>query len=392
MKKISETTTNFYIAAPNSFTDNIIAFNGKKFNHCKLKCGEAIGQTVEARLAQEVKNAGGMCCVFQFYIPTDIIAKKESGFDHTLFGHQKIVTDSETTIWKFCHCFPKKVPQSKEFGKEFMDLAPFVNEWLKEDKDDYKDIIKNINASEAGTQQKNNKILYLLKILFESHFPEIVDKYIKSKSGSVEPTKVLKLYDHQHKILVWLMENINKGKRNIVAQLPCRFGKTLTFLKLFAEDEGRKLLIVTAYTGNVGASYYKEIRLYNDFKDVQIVDANEDFKDWKYDGKKAIILFPTTGDMNTIQRRVSYIKNLKSKMKISASEIEILDEEADYGNHTEDSNEKFSSLMKAIDNNKESLVIHTTGTEAYKATKLSAFGDFDAQIIVNHNDWNQLFV
>ena len=96
--------------------------------------------------------------------------------------------------------------------------------------------------------------------------------------------------------------------------------------------------------------------------------------------------------MNTINKRVSYINDLKSKMNINASEIAILNEEADYGDHTENSNKKFKKLMGTIDVNMKSLAIHTTGTEAWKATKLTAFGKFDAKVIVNRNNWNQFFV
>lgn len=386
------TTENFYIVAPNNFGD-LISFNdkSKKFSKCCVKCGEAIKQSVESRLAQEVKNAGGMYRIYEFYVPTNIIDdKRQSGFDHILFGHQNIEISYNETIWKFCPNLPKKVPTSKEFGKEYLDIAPCINTWLKADKNYVNDIIKDI-VHQKINNRKNIKILYLLEQLFKDHFDEVVDKYVNSKNCSIKTTKILKLFDHQHKIETWLMENINKGKRNIVTQLPPRFGKTLTFLKLFSEDKIRKLLIVAAYTGNVGYSYFKEIRLYDDFKDIQIINADEDLDAWRYDGKKAIILFPTTGSMNTINKRVSYINDLKSKMNINASEIAILNEEADYGDHTKNSNKKFIELMDTIDINRESLVIHTTGTEAWKATKLTAFGKFDAKVIVNRNDWNQLF-
>ena len=47
-------------------------------------------------------------------------------------------------------------------------------------------------------------------------------------------------------------------------------------------------------------------------------------------------------------------------------------------------------LCRILIKENESLVISTTGTEAFKAEKITAFGKFDGYISVNKNDWSQI--
>ena len=93
---------NFYITCPNEFADFLINFDqeNRKFTYCNLKCGEAIGQTIDERLSQEASHSGNMCKIYTMYIDTQKIStEKSSHFDSDIFGHQNITTVYETTIW-----------------------------------------------------------------------------------------------------------------------------------------------------------------------------------------------------------------------------------------------------------------------------------------------------
>ena len=80
---------NFYISIPNVYNKDLVIFENNKFKKAFLKCGEAINQDVDTRLAQEAANAGGMFTIYSFSCDIKKF-KKNSHIDTEIFGHGKI--------------------------------------------------------------------------------------------------------------------------------------------------------------------------------------------------------------------------------------------------------------------------------------------------------------
>ena len=386
MAKSNNSEENFYIALPNVHDEELIIVKNGIFEKCCVKCGEALSQTVEDRLPQEAHNSGSMACIYKFYIKTSFIADdRVDHFDSVLFGHENLKKNYNNTIWKYC---PKKVVSRERYetadgyGREYIDVANLVNYWMT---DDEKEILK---IERETRKERQNAVICVLQKIFENNFSEIVMQYIGNKISPVEKSPV-KLYAHQAHVLAEIYDMINKGKRNFITQLPPRFGKTLTWLTLFKESNLHRMMIVSSYVGTVSASYIKEVSKYSDFKNMIFINL-DNFKDFEYNGEKIIIKFNTTGTTKTIAKRIEVLKKIIKKAKIKSNEIFFLNEEADYGQHTENSDEKFKMLMQNVDKRNESLVISTTGTEAFKAEKITAFGKFDGYLSVNKNDWSQI--
>ena len=377
---------NFYISIPNVYNKDLIDFDKNKFTKAFLKCGEAINQDVDTRLAQEAANAGGMFTIYSFNCDLKKIKhSKKTHFDTVIFGHGDILNVSDKTIWKHCETLPTSEGRKNGYGQEYMDCSKLLNIWIKNTAS-AKNFIDAINDAKE-IDEKREIIKKLIKILFECNFNKAVEKFTKIKT---EKEKV-NLFKHQCLVLEQICYLLNDGKKNLVTQIPCRFGKTLTFLYLFANSPW-KIMVVSSYTKTVGNSYTKEINKYDDFKNIQAVNI-DDISGFKPTGGKIVIEFPTTGSVDgTIERRIENMRKIVNMVNAKSSDMFLLNEEADYGQHTEKTDEKFEKFMSKFNKDGNMTIISTTGTEAFKAEKLNAFGKFDGKISVNENDWSQIIM
>lgn len=383
---------NFYITCPNEFADFIIKFDQEKriFTYCNLKCGEAIDQTIDKRLSQESSHGGNMCKIYTMYIDTQKIStEKSSHFDSDIFGHQNITTVYETTIWNFLpnkRYMPKSMPNTPGYGQEYMELSAIINYWLKNK--EYKILIDNICKTQMYSPEYKRGVLFLLQVIFNDNFDDIVKKYITSL-GSETVKKSLSLFKHQALVLYNIYKMLNAGMRHIITELPPRFGKTLTWLKMFKDLSVQDIMIVYAYADTVGNSYFKEIKKYADFNDFNMIDADNITEEMRLTGK-TVIYVRTTGTEKTIQKRIDNLKIILTG--ISGERIFNLNEEADFANFTEKSNNKFKMILESIDPELKSIRISTTGTDAYKAELIEAFGNVDGNLTVNYNNWEEIIV
>lgn len=377
---------NFYIALPEVFNNKLVIFKNGKFEKCNLKCGEAIGQTVEKRLAQEAAYSGDMFCVYKFFMELKKIHNtKKDHFDTIIFGHGDVLNVSDKTIWKHCETIPTSEGRIAGYGQEYMDCAKLLNIWIKNTAT-AKNYIDAINDAKE-IDEKNEIIKNLIKILFECNFNKCVEKFTNSKIVK----KNVNMFKHQCLVLEQICYLLNAGKKNLVTQIPCRFGKTLTFLYLFLKSPW-KIMVVSSYTKTVGNSYTKEINNYEEFKNVQTVNI-DNIDNFVYAGGQVVIEFPTTGSVDgTIERRIENMRNIVKMVKAKSSDMFLLNEEADYGQHTDKTDEKFEKFMSKFNQDGNMTIISTTGTEAFKAEKLNAFGKFDGKISVNENDWSQIIM
>lgn len=407
----------FYIALQNSFNDNLVIFDSDKFEFTKLclKCGETNAQTIEERLKQEAPNAAGMSAVYSLYIPTTNINKKfnatkKNKFDRDIFGHAAIDDHAgncyENSIFgvylgnsdrKLCPEYAADVEKLKEngkpYGNEYMHFEKLVNSWLEnmdeDNKNTWKEIIK---LEEKYSDAYCSAIINMLKELFNENFLPFVNRYCEFLE--IEPTtKPCKLYKHQKLALKILYKYIIDCMHFIIALLPCRWGKTISMIHLFTNISARLMPVIT-YIGTVPTSYKNEKYTYTEFKDIQFIDldSEKDVNNFVYKGGKVMVILRTTGDTDCFKRRIKNIIAIGKKMDLKSNEIFNDLEEVDYGNHLKD--EFFKLYCKEITKNfgdsREMTTLAITGTEAWKAEKITAFGNIDRSITVNKNDWNQI--
>lgn len=375
---------NFYIAIPNKYDEDYVIFEHNRFEKCLLKCGEIINESFEERY-RGTNTLGGMFCVYKFYCDTNLISNNRTQhFDTLLFGHGKIHNVWKKTIWAKCECYPESNGRM-DIGQEFMDCAKLLNKWIKKTPSS-KNHIDAINDMEDITG-KRLLIKGLIKLLFECNFTSIIEQFTSNKIEK----KSLKLFTHQSLVFVALCKLLNEGLHNIVSQIPCRFGKTLTFLYLFIKSPWR-VMFVSSYVKTVGNSYTQEVNTYKEFSNIQLVDI-DNVDNFEYrPGAKVLVEFPTNGSIHTIIRRINNARIILQQINATPEEMFFLNEESDYGQHTIKSDEKFMNFMKEFNADGKMTIISTTGTEAFKAEKLNAFGEFDGRVSVNDNDWEQIIM
>ena len=408
---------NFYIALANSFNDNLVVFDIEDFKFTKLclKCGETNAQTIEERLKQEAPNAAGMSDVYSLNVPTTNINKKfnatkKKDFDSDIFGHAAIDDHAgncyENTIFgvylgnsdrKLCPEYAADVEKLKEngkpYGNEYMHFEKLVNSWLEnmdeDNKNTWKEIIK---LEEEYTDAYCSAIINMLKELFNENFLPFVNCYCEFLE--IEPTtKPCKLFYHQKLALKILYKYIIDCMHFIIALLPCRWGKTISMIHLFTNISARLMPVIT-YIGTVTTSYKNEKYTYTEFKNIQLIDldSEKDVNNFVYKGGKVMVLLRTTGKIECFNRRIKNIIVIGKKMNLKSNEIFNVLEEIDYGNHLKDKFFKHycEEITKNFGNSREMTTLAITGTEAWKAEKITAFGNIDRSITVNKNDWNQI--
>lgn len=411
----------FYIALANSFNDNLVIFDSNefKFNKLCLKCGETFKQTIDDRLKDEAPNNAGMSALYSFYFPiTNLIKKlnatKKNKFDRDIFGHANIDDHAgdcyNNTIFgvylgksdkKLCPEYAAEVEKLKEngkpYGNEYMHFEKLVNSWLENmdenDKNVLKESIKEIEK-ETGkySDSYNLSIINLLKELFNENFLPFVNCYCEFLE--IEPTtKPCKLFYHQKLALKILYKYIIDCMHFIIALLPCRWGKTISMIHLFTNISAR-LMPVISYIGTVPTSYKNEKYTYTEFKDIQLIDldSEKDVNNFVYKGGKVMVLLRTTGKIECFKRRIKSIIAIGKKMNLKSNEIFNVLEEVDFGNHLKDKffKQYCKEITKNFGNSREMTTLAITGTEAWKAEKITAFGNIDRSITVNKNDWNQI--
>lgn len=155
----------------------------------------------------------------------------------------------------------------------------------------------------------------------------------------------------------------NKGLGSkILSELCARFGKTITYLYLLLrmnEIYGTRVMILPGYVHSAFSSFKKEIDLYNDFNNIVYVDTKKDnyeklFNESLKEGK--LIVIPCSLQV-TDKEKFTFLKNYDSDKKL------MVIDEADFGAHTDNSNE----IVEYLDNG--CVRIHTSGTSIDRAGK-----------------------
>lgn len=189
-----------------------------------------------------------------------------------------------------------------------------------------------------------------------------IDKILRKKSGkrSTRPVKLRKIQAKVIDKIVNIMKS-NGIPSNIIAELAPRFGKTLTFLKLFEhlnKEFGHSLMTIPVYWLSSLTSFKDELSIYRDFIDVEYVDKtsgdlNKIIPELLSKGKLVIVGISLHGELESFKNRFNFISKYKDK-------ILSVEDEADYGNHTAPQREK----LKYLYNSSEVTKIKMSGTNA----------------------------
>jgi hypothetical protein len=190
-----------------------------------------------------------------------------------------------------------------------------------------------------------------------------------AKFGANNTKRRVTLRDLQKKIIKRIIKLLKKHgvDSTIIAELAPRFGKTIFFLSLFLEiskEHGHKVMLVPAYWLPAIASFKKETAKWRDYQDMVFVDTIED-GNWQYSvenaleaGKLVVVgvsLYPAYDDFIV---RNKWIHDYTET-------ILVVGDEADYGSHTSNQQEKMEYLFA----NKKVTFIPSSGTNIERMSK-----------------------
>lgn len=380
---------NFYLNIPTALDENLVKWTGCKphyFKHFYVKCGEAIKQTVKGRTNQEGLNTAGLTTLFKFYLPIDKIRnayeydeRRVDHFDTLIFGQQHIKEEFKNTIFNYftskkIDCLP--LNSTVRYGREYIDIADDFNLWLDENKDE----VANIQAHPDAEMVYSVASRYLNAMM-----PTYLAEFAAKKLDYQVSKSAFCFRDYQKIIYDQIVKLLSDGILHITAELPPRWGKTMTMLKLFADCNEAKLLVVFSYVKTVNVSYRSAI-VDTDFGvDMRFVDVNstDNFKSIKSDIKTVAVINTACDADKCFAARALNLKKLIKKLNLKPEEVMYVNEEADFGNHTKKSAQKIANL--GITDG--TIALSVTGTDAYKVDKVFSNAH---HIVVNLNDFNEI--
>lgn len=197
--------------------------------------------------------------------------------------------------------------------------------------------------------------------VFKNNNPEeVIQDYLsKLENGLIK--KDLELTIWQIEALDRLLTFLDEGKQKIIAELAARFGKTLAYLALLNYLE-QQVMIIGSYYLTALTSFKKEVTLYKDFTNFEILDLDDvnfqqSFDTYFKQGKKIVIIASLCGDKERNETLRNQNAEFVSKL---SNKITVIDE-ADYGAHTSNCAPFVNKIGKG------SPIILTTGTNSERA-------------------------
>jgi len=185
----------------------------------------------------------------------------------------------------------------------------------------------------------------------------LLDHLVKVK----QPLKRVGLAVWQHDTLKATIADINAGKKTIVLELCARAGKTI-FTGALLRETNTQLTIVASYVLTCFPSFYKDLRAFEQFRDVVIVDTAD--KNYKIDidaalkAGKQVVAFISMFGKSQRQSRIDYLFDKKVTRALVV-------DEADFGAWQPGQAIPLMDARKTDD-----VVILMTGTNADKAAAL----------------------
>lgn len=189
----------------------------------------------------------------------------------------------------------------------------------------------------------------------------LIERVNRELSRHGQPLPEAGLSQNQYDAACNVIDAMQEGKRTIVAELCARFGKTIWSGTLIRET-GAQLTIVASYVLTSFASFKKDLTSFEQFRDLQLVEAGED--GWEEEvaaaiaGEKQCVVFLSMCQGSRRQDKIDFLFGLK------ATRLVIVDE-ADFGVHQV---KQSKPLIEA--RGEDDAVILMTGTNGDKAASV----------------------
>lgn len=190
--------------------------------------------------------------------------------------------------------------------------------------------------------------------------PEVlIEKVNEILRKERQPRPELKLSTAQFDDAVTVLNGIKNGKRRILAELAARYGKTNWSSVISVESE-IQVIVVCSYVLTSFTSFKNEIRKFQQFQEIEIVDSQEmgyqdKINEFIRNGSQ-VMVFVSLCNGQGRDERVKYLKN------IGVQKLVFVDE-ADYGAHQK---KQFEVLQNMVD--KDDVLILMTGTNSDRAS------------------------
>jgi len=158
---------------------------------------------------------------------------------------------------------------------------------------------------------------------------------------------------------ITVLDGIDNGKRRILAELAARYGKTI-WSSVIAIESGIPVVVVTSYVLTSFTSFKKDIRKYQQFQEIEIVDMSDknyqlDIKRFIMEGKQ-VMVFLSLCNGSGREERINFLNNIDTQRLVFV-------DEADYGAHQK---KQFEALKKLVKDN--DVLILMTGTNSDRAS------------------------
>jgi len=280
------------------------------------------------------------------------------------------------------------------YEKTDVSVTKFGEHWVKAGGDPYEECYKRIRQSLGTRKDKyDDGTVVPVAIWDVSEYAKDCDKFrpkskvddhIRHQIGSVkqnethnlhheiliekvdeilrkvgQPRPEVTLSTAQYDDAVQLVEWVGKGYKRILAELAARYGKTI-WSSVVAMETGFDLTIVTSYVLTSFTSFKNDIRKFQQFQEVEVVDMGVDGYDklipqYLNQGRK-VFAFLSLHKGGKRDVRMSFLRSL------NLPKLWIVDE-ADYGAHTKS---QVDVLKKTI--TEEDTLLLMTGTNADRAS------------------------
>lgn len=197
----------------------------------------------------------------------------------------------------------------------------------------------------------------------------LIDKVNEILRKERLPRPEVKLSTAQFNDAVTVINEINKGKRRILAELAARYGKTI-WSSAIAVESGISVVVVSSYVLTSFTSFKNDIRKYKQFQEIEIVNSQE--KDYQkkivqfVEEGKQVMVFLSLCNGSGRDERIKYLNHLDVQKLIFV-------DEADYGAHQK---KQFEALKSMVNDN--DVLILMTGTNSDRASS-----DWDIDFVIS---------
>ena len=168
---------------------------------------------------------------------------------------------------------------------------------------------------------------------------------------------------------ITVLNAIKKGKRRILAELAARYGKTIWSSAIAIESE-IPIIVVSSYVLTSFTSFKNDIRKFQQFQDIEIVDSQkkgyqEKINQLVEEGKQVMVFLSLCNGSGRTER-INFLKSLDVQKLVFV-------DEADYGAHQK---KQFESLKTMVGYN--DVLVLMTGTNSDRASS-----DWDIDLMIS---------